>query len=251
MLSRIKKRHMIIAVAVALICLLLYWLLFHVFYVFDTGIDSFVKPESGPFARVTRGYMRLRTDKSKYDADDTVGIKINTAFYDSQEQAEKAEYIIFTIGCDSNLELVPISFTSEKQPIQGDTDGVYGETVNDDFYALNCVEFDEHDLVYGGPFITRYALPFSADFEIRVKEDAPEEFKGLIKFFAKAGYAIPNSDGMHDRTEENEAFLYVYCKDGKLYLSEKSWKDAMKRAGEKPSDSLVGTPIPQPGSQED
>lgn len=243
---------LLISVLIVLLCLLLYWLLFHVFYIFDPGVDSLVKPESGPFAAVTRGYMRLRSEKSKYDADDTVSIQINTAFYESQEAAQKAEYINFVIVCDKYLEFVPVSFTAEKQPIDWDTDGIYGETVNDDFYALKCMEFDAEDLVYGGPVVTRYSLPFSVDFEVRIKEDAPAEFWADVKIYARAGFALSDGSGLQSVSEENEAYLYVYCKDGKLYLSGDSVKDAKSRAGIRHDDDPgVAVPISVPNAPEE
>ena len=148
------------------------------------GVDLFVKPESGFFATVTRGYMRLRTDKSKYHADDTINVKINTAFHETDDNVDKVECVAFVIGCDQYIEVNPSSFEAEKDYSVVNVDAIYGPFSDDELFRLTTTDFQRDDLVYKGPIITRYSLPYSADFTLQVMEDAPEEFSGQIRFFA-------------------------------------------------------------------
>lgn len=218
------KRPIIVILCIVLAGILLWNAAVAAHLVFP-GVDLFVKPESGPFALVTRGYMRLRTETSKCDADEPVTVTINTAFFETEKYAKTAQSISFIIVCSQYLELKPSSFSAEKCPVDWDTDGVYGPVFpEDELFLYKTTDFQYADLLYTGFkgfFATRYALPYCETFTLRVKEDAPQEFDGVIRFYAGADH--PGDGGLSD---DNEAWLYYYFDGDYIYFSGESQSHA-------------------------
>lgn len=184
-----KKVKIILLISglIVLLCLILYWLMFHVFYLFDPGIDIFCRPHDyyGTSTRIdSDGYLHMTSEKAVYDAQETMELNIQSAYYKTMEDAEQAEEVWGGVFHSDyfEIEFVGADETETIADVDGDM-----RRINDwQTYGI-YKQFDPDDLVIQpkglGSRVTRESLSHSVTVLIDIKEDAPESFEETLMIY--------------------------------------------------------------------
>lgn len=166
------------------------------------------------FADVTSGYSSVQSERAEYTTEDEICLIISGGFFPNAEQAQLVREIrmyaeenpVFDIRIEIN----------EEQNIRKDTSSS-DSAAQEQCWILTvpCDTFTAEDLVYKKGLLgqtQQSSLNFTFTAYLTVKEDAPENWKGLIQIEA---YADAGTDSYGNLVSGQFIVDYCYCeKDG-------------------------------------
>lgn len=222
------KRILLIAVIGIVLIAVIIWLLFHVFYIFDPGIDRYDTPALIGAPQVA--CVRIYSDQSKYDIDDVIELQANTGFFRNSIDAENANHIDLTARESDIFEIVFVGEDGNEFNI------MEGRYPNPDSFEVwfrhDLKEFPvpASDLTFPNS-IAKHLFPSTMSYnfkiQLQVKADAEYECTERLHFYF---FSEGTPDTWDYASGESRGYLYVYKQGDRVYLSDKSVEDAMARA---------------------
>ena len=160
------------------------------------------------FNNFSDGYSSIHLDAKSYNAEDVISFTVSAAFFDKLADAKGTENV--RLYAMEN-EVFDISF-SVGQPIEGLDSGKIGLGLQDTYWLqeLPCEGIDPKDLVRRWKMLNSFipvGLNFSFDVYLKVKEDAPENYTGVIEVW---GNAYAGTDSFGNRIGDSFVMDYLY-----------------------------------------
>ena len=194
------RRGILMTVRILLLGLIILFIAISVKWI-DLGIDVLTKTKKATthYGKDIKGQLHLQSDKSKFPADDAIFLTLRTAYYDTLEQAERADFVSFRVIHSDYLEVI-VAGASECYPAlhlpENDPDPNLPENDVDNFFEIT--DFNAADLVYqpvgSRNRITRASLPYEATITIKVKPNAPESFTDELWIFTYSDDLLVDGD---------------------------------------------------------
>lgn len=158
----------------------------------DLGIDILCRPgdyEGTVTVIDSDGYLHLTSDRSKYNAQETMELTLHSAYYESMEDAEKAKEVWAVVHHGEYLQIEIVGAdemeTIEEEPVEL-------PEVNDWITVGTFTQFDPADLLIQPhgflKRVTRESLHHSVTVNIKVKEDAPESFEDTLMIYIRSDH---------------------------------------------------------------
>ena len=201
-------KYLLIVLVVLILLLLLYHMLQDM-YLWDPGVSMLCKP-----GRYGAGYTYIQADRSKYSANETVHLTVNTAFAKDMEAAYPvAKMVIYlNYNADSGLD-----GTLEDRSFVLHTD--FGS-------ELDVTDVPDEEFVVRPLSVLispQSAMPFSFDMSLSLKEATSAETTGTLSFTLLFYDAFDNPCG------SSTGYIHYYHNADRLYFSDIDTEDAIAR----------------------
>lgn len=157
----------------------------------DLGIDILCKPGDydGTVTAINAdGYLWLTSDHAKYDVHDTIELTVHSAYYDSLEDAQKAEEAWVTIF---HSEYFEIEIVGANDTVTDETDFGGELPEYNDYQTTGTFSQPDPEQLMIHPnsmtyAVSRESLTHSYTLKFRIKEDAPERFSDTLTISARS-----------------------------------------------------------------
>ena len=202
------------------------------------GVDAYEEPSPTGYSSSSRGYIRIQSEKFAYESGEEVPLTVTAGYVNLASEAARVEDLCFEIYCCNNIELA-FDF-SDMTGLEVDTsDWLYSQMITyNDFYAFSTKDFDPEKLSMNREdtdlSVNKQDLSFNFAVHLKIKEGAPEEFSGSIIISTYATRFVTDQDTgetvLQVCSYVNNREVFLYSKDGKLYLSDNSVAQAKSLA---------------------
>lgn len=197
-------------------------------YQSDPGVDSYFKPESGLFASVTQGYMRIECDQSIFDLREDIRFTASTTYDLKNTDTAAYDEVRFVVSHSEYVE-VDIDFADLKMLDLSQAVTLYDTSQGNVAFCCSTEDFDDSDLIYDPE-----QLPFRFNFAVSVLPDAPEEFGGKVEIRTYAcitdNYLNTGMFEEDDVSQKNICKIWFYRTGDQIFFSDRSIEDAKLRA---------------------